>query len=192
MDGTTIHERTPNVATDKEVLFSLRDTPLLEQGTSYDPLATAENLWVNLKVYASGGENALHSHAGEDHAFVIMQGKATFTFDDGRTQIVGQYEGVMLPKNAKYKFEADEAENLVMLRVGGGVRDADRLLPGVGRPHGTGNDHGMVGCGSGSVVSGLLDPVLLCSDPAHRSGENGDAEQSATGRKHFNRVFPVR
>ena len=53
-----------------------------------------------------------------------MQGKATFTFNDGRTQIVGQYEGVMLPKNAKYKFEADEAENLVMLRVGGGVRDA--------------------------------------------------------------------
>jgi quercetin dioxygenase-like cupin family protein len=124
MDGTTIHERTPNIATDKEVFFSLRDTPLLEQGTSYDPLATAENLWVNLKVYASGGENALHSHAGEDHAFVIMQGKATFTFDDGRTQIVGQYEGVMLPKNVKYKFEADEAENLVMLRVGGGVRDA--------------------------------------------------------------------
>ena len=124
MDGTRFHERTPNIATDKEVLFSLRHTPLLEQGTSYDPLATAENLWVNLKVYASGGENALHSHAGEDHAFVVMQGKANFTFDDGRTQIVGQYEGVMLPKNAKYKFEADEAENLVMLRVGGGVRDA--------------------------------------------------------------------
>ena len=28
----------------------------------------------------------------------------------------------MLPKNFKYKFVADEAENLVMLRVGGGVR----------------------------------------------------------------------
>lgn len=122
MDGTTIYERKPNIATDKEVIFSLRDTPLLEQGTIYDPLATAENLWVNLKVYASGGENALHSHAGEDHAFIILQGKATFTFDEGRTQVVGKYEGVMLPKNAKYKFEADEEENLVMLRVGGGVR----------------------------------------------------------------------
>lgn len=122
MDDARIIQRLPNVATDKEVLFSLRDTPLLEQGTTYDPLATAENLWVNLKVYASGGENALHSHGGEDHAFIILQGKATFTFGDGRTQTVGKYEGVMLPKNAKYKFEADEAENLVMLRVGGGVR----------------------------------------------------------------------
>ncbi len=122
MDDARIYARKPNVATDKEVLFSLRNTPLLEQGTTYEPLATAENLWVNLKVYASGGENALHSHGGEDHAFIILQGKVTFTFGDGRTHTVGKYEGVMLPKNAKYKFEADEAENLVMLRVGGGVR----------------------------------------------------------------------
>lgn len=122
MDDVRNYERKPNVATDKEVMFSLRNTPLLEQGTSYDPLATAENLWVNLKVYASGGENALHSHAGEDHSFIILQGKATFTFGDGRVQVVGKYDGVMIPKNAKYKFEADEAENLVMLRVGGGVR----------------------------------------------------------------------
>lgn len=122
MDDARIIERKPNIATDKEVLFSLRNTPLLEQGTSYDPLATAENLWVNLKVYASGGENALHSHGGEDHAFIILQGKATFTFGDGRTQVVGKNEGVMLPRDAKYKFVADEAENLVMLRVGAGVR----------------------------------------------------------------------
>ena len=122
MDDVRIFERTPNIATDKEKLFSLRDTQMLEQGTSYEPLATAENLWVNLKVYASGGENALHSHGGEDHSFIILQGKATFTFGDGRTQEVGKYEGVMLPKDAQYKFVADEAENLVMLRVGGGVR----------------------------------------------------------------------
>lgn len=122
MDDVTIYEKLPNVATDREVLFTLRNTPLLEQGTIYGPLATAENLWVNLKVYASGGENALHSHAGEDHAFIILQGKATFTFVDGSTKVVGKYDGVMIPKNAKYKFEADEAENLVMIRVGGGVR----------------------------------------------------------------------
>ena len=85
MDDLTTVERKPNVAIDKAVLFSMRNMPLLEQGTTYDPLATAENLWVNLKVYASGGENALHSHGGEDHAFIVLQGKATFTFGDGRT-----------------------------------------------------------------------------------------------------------
>lgn len=122
MDDAKSFERRPQVATDNVVLFSMKNTPLLEQGTTYDPLATAENLWVNLKVYASGGENALHSHGGEDHAFIVLQGKANFTFGDGSTATVTKWQGVMLPKNYKYKFEADEAENLVMLRVGGGVR----------------------------------------------------------------------
>ena len=43
---------------------SRNDLPLLEQGTTYDSLATAENLWAAIKVYASGGENALHAHGG--------------------------------------------------------------------------------------------------------------------------------
>ena len=127
IDASKITARPLNVAVDEAKLFSMRNLPLLEQGTTYDPLATAENLWLNIKVYASGGENALHAHGGEDHAFVILQGKATFTFGDGRTSIVRQHEGVMIPKNVAYKFVADEAENLVMLRVGGGVRNVEGL-----------------------------------------------------------------
>ena len=127
VDGSPTAARPLNVAVDEAKLFSMRNLPLLEQGTTYDPLATAENLWVNIKVYASGGENALHAHGGEDHAFVVLQGKATFTFGDGRTSLVGQHDGVMIPKNVSYKFVADEAENLVMLRVGGGVRQAKGL-----------------------------------------------------------------
>src|SRR5215212_5300228 len=127
MDDVTTIERKPKVATDNSVLVSIRQLPLLQQGTTYDPLATAENLWVSLKVYASGGENALHSHGGEDHAFIVLQGKATFTFGDGRTAVVSQHEGVMIPRNGLYKFVADETENLVMLRVGGGVRTVTGL-----------------------------------------------------------------
>jgi mannose-6-phosphate isomerase-like protein (cupin superfamily) len=127
MDDITILERRPNVAIDDAVLFSMRNLPLLEQGTTYDPLATAENLWLSIKVYASGGENALHAHGGEDHAFIVLQGKATFSFGDGSTAVVGKYEGVMIPKNALYKFQADEAENLVLLRVGGGARKVSGL-----------------------------------------------------------------
>ncbi len=127
MDDATPFKRLPNVAIDKAALFSMRNLPLLEQGTSYDPLATAENLWVNIKVYASGGENALHSHGGEDHSFIVLQGKANFTFGDGSLATVGKFEGVMIPKNVQYRFEADETENLVMLRVGGGVRAAKGL-----------------------------------------------------------------
>ena len=92
MDDITTIERRPNVAIDKAVLFSMRNLPLLEQGTTYDPLATAENLWMSIKVYASGGENALHAHGGEDHAFIVLQGKATFTFGDGSSTDVASME----------------------------------------------------------------------------------------------------
>ena len=132
MDGEKLVERRPVAAVDHAAVFSMRNLPLLEQGTSYDPLATAENLWAAVKVYASGGENALHAHGGEDHAFIVLQGKATFTFADGASKVVCTHEGVMIPKNVQYKFEADEAENLVLLRVGGGertVKGLDHLTP---------------------------------------------------------------
>jgi len=127
MDDSKISVRQPQVAIDEAVVFSMRNLPLLEQGTTYDSLATAENLWSSIKVYASGGENALHSHGGEDHLFIVLQGKATFTFGDGRTSLVDVHQGVMIPKNVQYKFEADEAENLVLLRVGGGERKVKGL-----------------------------------------------------------------
>ncbi len=116
-------------------IFSMRNLPLLEQGTTYDSLATAPNLWLSIKVYASGGENALHAHRAEDHAFVVLQGKATFTFGDGSQRVVGQHEGVMLPRDVAYKFEADAKENLVLLRMGG----AQRSIEGIGElnPYGT-------------------------------------------------------
>lgn len=125
--GSCMPERLPQPAIGEAVTFSMRNLPLLEQGTTYDPLSCAENLWLAVKVYASGGENALHSHGGEDHAFIVMQGAATFTFEDGRTSQVRAFEGVMIPKNVKYKFLADEAENLVLLRVGGGARNITGL-----------------------------------------------------------------
>lgn len=123
MDDVKINQRPLQASTERQMKFSMRDLPMLKQGTTYDPLATAENLWASVKVYASGGENALHSHSTEDHLFVIMQGKATFFFGDGSSTVARQFEGVMIPRNVQYRFEADTAENLVLLRVGGGVRE---------------------------------------------------------------------
>lgn len=57
----------------------------------------------------------------------MLQGKATFTFGDWRNAVVGKYEGVMIPKNVLYKFQADETENLVLLHVGAGARKVSGL-----------------------------------------------------------------
>ena len=107
--------------------FSMRGLPLLAQGTANFPQATVENLWLSAKVYASGGENALHAHMVEDHAFVVLQGRATFYFGDGSSCEVLPFEGVMLPKGVQYKFEAAEEENLVLLRIGGAQRKTQGL-----------------------------------------------------------------
>ena len=110
MDDAKIAVRTPVAATESAVVFSMRNLPLLEQGTTYDPLATAENLWVSVKVYASGGENALHSHGGEDHSFIVLQGKANFTFADGRRRACGQ--GARQPVPRRHPEGCHEADQI--------------------------------------------------------------------------------
>jgi len=109
--------------------FTMRGLPLLSEGASFDALANAENLWLSAKVYSSGGENALHIHTLEDHAFIVLKGKATFHFADGSSQEAIQFEGVMIPKGIAYRFEADPSENLVLLRVGAAQRTTTGLGP---------------------------------------------------------------
>ena len=91
---------------------------LLEQGRSETVLAASPHLSVRLKVYASGGENALHAHATEDHTFVILQGEAEFFDDEGPLALLGKNEGIMIPHGSYYRFNATSEEPLVMLRVG--------------------------------------------------------------------------
>ena len=90
-------------------LFSMNGA----EGASFDGLAAAENLWLSLKVYSSGGENAFHAHTVEDHAFVVLQGCGKFYFPDGTSQLVSRFEGIMIPKGIYYRF---------MIRVGGAQR----------------------------------------------------------------------
>jgi mannose-6-phosphate isomerase-like protein (cupin superfamily) len=120
---------TPSQASD--LVFSMRNLPLLEGGATMELLGLAPALWAHSKVYSTGGENALHSHDIEDHVFLILQGEASFYFGDGTTASVRAFDGVMIPRGTKYRFHANEAGgNLVMFRVGGGpVKDSSDLDP---------------------------------------------------------------
>ena len=88
--------------------FSMRGTPLLSAGRIMSELAIAEQLRLHVKVYAEGGENSLHSHHFEDHAFFILAGEATFTGEDGSTTVVGPCDGMMIPRNAAYLALRDQ------------------------------------------------------------------------------------
>lgn len=91
---------------------------LLDQGRSDTNIVKSDNMALRLKVYASGGENGLHTHPNEDHMFLILDGSARFYDKDGNTTDVAKNAGVMLPAGAYYRFEATSKEPLVLLRVG--------------------------------------------------------------------------
>ena len=109
--------------------FTMNGLQLLSSGQVSEKLVVGEHLWLHSKVYSRGGENALHAHLHEDHAFFVLQGAVEFTFGDGSTDRAEKFEGVMIPKGTSYKFEAQGGENLVMLRMGG-YEDADSATHG--------------------------------------------------------------
>jgi mannose-6-phosphate isomerase-like protein (cupin superfamily) len=93
-------------------------TPLLRQGRLDTVLAKTDTMQVRVKCYAAGGENALHTHPGEDHTFVVLAGQARFWGKDGEVATLGRNQGIMLPANCFYWFESCADEPLVLLRIG--------------------------------------------------------------------------
>jgi mannose-6-phosphate isomerase-like protein (cupin superfamily) len=104
--------------------FTLRGTQLLTSGRAMAPLASSGGLRLNVKVYAEGGENSLHAHDREEHAFFVLAGEATFTDAEGTPTVLQPYEGMMVPKDAYYMFQSSGAENLVLLRIASDVPGA--------------------------------------------------------------------
>jgi mannose-6-phosphate isomerase-like protein (cupin superfamily) len=92
--------------------------PLLTSGRTNQVLATTDTVEVRAKVYAEGGENALHTHLDEDHTFFVLDGEATFYGPDETSTVVGRYEGLMIPAGAFYRFQSTGDTNLVLLRFG--------------------------------------------------------------------------
>ncbi len=100
--------------------------PYLSQGRVNIDLAKEDVLWLSLKVNAEGGENAIHAHSQEEHAFIVLEGEVTFFDKQGNGKVLHQYEGIMIPKGAYYRYLNTGGENLFLLRVGA------KLKPGAG------------------------------------------------------------
>ena len=137
LEGKADMQDVPPKPTPKAAPFKLR-AQMLEQGRSDTVMARSDSMVARLKVYASGGENALHTHAHEDHLFLILQGSARFYDETDAITDVPKNSGILLPAGAFYRFEATSTEPLVLFRVGAKTStplpgDASRLAPD-GRP----------------------------------------------------------
>jgi mannose-6-phosphate isomerase-like protein (cupin superfamily) len=95
--------------------------PLLTSGRTNQVLARTDTVEVRAKVYAQGGENALHTHLDEDHTFFVLDGEATFYGPEEQSTVVGKLEGLMIPAGAYYRFQSTGDTNLVLLRFGAGL-----------------------------------------------------------------------
>lgn len=102
-------------------VFSLK-TPYMKQGRVTQLVAETPNMWIHTKVNAEGGENEIHKHLDEDHAFIVLEGQMSVFDEKGGEIEVKQYQGVMIPKGAYYRYHNTGDSNLVVIRVGAGVK----------------------------------------------------------------------
>ena len=105
----------------RTALFSLK-TPYMKQGRVTQLVAETANMWIHTKINAEGGENEIHTHLDEDHAFIVLEGRMSVFDENGGEIEVKQYQGVMIPKGAYYRYLNTGEGNLVVIRVGAGVK----------------------------------------------------------------------
>jgi mannose-6-phosphate isomerase-like protein (cupin superfamily) len=105
----------------KTQLFSLK-TPYMKQGRVTQLVAETANMWIHTKINAEGGENEIHKHMDEDHAFIVLEGQMSVFDENGGEIEVKQYQGVMIPKGAYYRYLNTGEGNLVVIRVGAGIK----------------------------------------------------------------------
>jgi mannose-6-phosphate isomerase-like protein (cupin superfamily) len=108
--------------TPKAKTFSLK-TPYMQQGRVTQLVAETPNMWIHTKINAEGGENEIHTHLDEDHSFIVLEGEMSVFDEKGNEMRLKPYQGVLLPKGAYYRYLNTGAGNLVVLRIGAGVRN---------------------------------------------------------------------
>ncbi len=91
-------------------------TPRITGGRSHMPLVRTDVLMSGLNYYAPGRKNKLHTHPGEDHMFVVLDGEATFFDKDEKQTVLGKGEGILLPEGHYYQFASTGETALALLR----------------------------------------------------------------------------
>ena len=93
-------------------------TPEIQQGKTIKWLCKSDIVYAGVQVIASGGENNMHSHSGQDGVFIVLKGRARFYGEnDVLIAEVGPLEGVLIPRDLHYWFESSSEEVLELLQV---------------------------------------------------------------------------
>ena len=88
------------------------------EGKIVTRLASTDRMMANIQSLKSGGENNLHSHRHLDGFWMVLKGRVRF-YGEGDELVadLGPREGVLVPRNFKYWFEAVGDQPLELLQV---------------------------------------------------------------------------
>ena len=120
MQASASAARAQNQERPHATVFSLK-TPYMKQGRITQLVAETANMWIHTKINAEGGENEIHTHLDEDHSFIVLEGQMSVFDEKGNEMKVNQYQGVLIPKGAYYRYLNTGSGNLVVLRIGAGI-----------------------------------------------------------------------
>ena len=105
-------------------IFGYEEDPDREFPKKSLRLSRTDTLTVSVQIINAGGETNMHSHTGEDEAWVVVSGRVRFygtskTTDNGEELVgeLGPRQGIMIPKGVPYWFEPVGDEQLEILRV---------------------------------------------------------------------------
>jgi mannose-6-phosphate isomerase-like protein (cupin superfamily) len=92
--------------------------PHLNRNRAFVPMVRSDIMYAHVQVIAKGGEQELHSHGALDGFWFVLGGRANF-YGEGDVLIaeLGPHEGIFIPRNALYWFEAIGDEPLELLQV---------------------------------------------------------------------------
>lgn len=83
-------------------------------------LAQTDVVRASVQVIKEGGENNLHYHSTVDGMFTVLNGRVRFYGPENRVLgEFGKFEGIIIPKNARYWFESIGTEEAEVMLVQG-------------------------------------------------------------------------
>jgi mannose-6-phosphate isomerase-like protein (cupin superfamily) len=104
-------------------IFELK-TPFLREGNTHNVIAATDLMSIALKYYNEGGENALHTHPGEDHAFLILDGEMTLYDKEEQAIVLKRGQGIMIPSGWSYWFKNSGDGPLIFLKFSAFKKEA--------------------------------------------------------------------
>jgi mannose-6-phosphate isomerase-like protein (cupin superfamily) len=94
------------------------EQPSFERGKRAVRLVRSPRVTAAIQVVKDGGETNLHSHPHMDGFWMVLSGRARFYCDKTTVMAdLGPLEGVFIPRNFKYWFEAASEEPLEIIQV---------------------------------------------------------------------------